>query len=526
MVGSPEALPEFGAEAARRWARESVTALARDRAALDRINVYPVADGDTGTNLLHTMRAALEATERGPGPAGSLGEVLTALAEGALSGARGNSGMLLSQVLRGMAEQLRHAATMDGSALHAALRHADALATDAVAEPVDGTMLSVLHAAAEGSSEAAVLGESVRAATLAAIGALERTTAQLPALAAAGVVDAGGRGLVVLLDALHSVVCGVRLAPEPPTGDVALSVEHVGYAYEVMYLLADAEPGGVDRLRTVLAELGDCVSVVGDGAGGWAVHVHCDDIGGAIEAGVETGRPSRIRVQRFADQTAAHPVGHAILACVAGAGLAELFRSEGAEVFELGPADPSLPELVAAIERTRAAHVVLLPNGEAIAELAEPAAKRAVRDGRDVVVVPTASPAQGLAALAVHDPSRRSSDDAVVMAEAAAATRRGELRIAESEALTWAGRCVPGDVLGLVDGEVVLMGRDFLAVARDLVDRMLAAGGELVTVLVGDGAPEPVSAELVEYLAKHRPEVECVSYPAGGAPVALLLGVE
>ncbi len=528
-MGSPEALPEFGAEAARRWARESVAALAQDRAALDRINVYPVADGDTGTNLLHTMRSALAAVEPEHSAASPLGEVLTALAEGALAGARGNSGMLLSQVLRGVAEQLRDAMAMDGPALRAALHHADRLARDAIAEPADGTMLSVLHAAAEGAaatSGSAGLGEPVRAATLAAISALERTTAQLPALAEAGVVDAGGRGLVVLLDALHSVVHGVRLAPEPPTGRIDFPAEHGGYAYEVMYLLADAEPSGVDRLRIALAEFGDCVSVVGDGAGAWAVHVHCDDIGGAIEAGIETGRPSRIRVQRFADQTAAHPVGHAILACVAGDELAELFRAEGAEVFALNPADPSVPELVAAIEGTRAAHVVLLPNGETITESAELAAKRAVRDGRDVVVVPTASPVQGLAALAVHDPSRRSPDDAVVMAEAAAATRRGELRIAESEALTWSGRCVPGDVLGLVDGEVVLMGRDFLAVARDLVDRMLAAGGELVTVLVGDDTPDPVPRQLVDYLAKHRPEVECVCYPAGGSSAALLLGVE
>ncbi|WP_308011252.1 DAK2 domain-containing protein [Saccharopolyspora sp. 7B] len=524
MVGSPKA-PEFGAEAARSWARESVAALERDRAALDRINVYPVADGDTGTNLLHTMSSALAAVEGAPDV---LGDVLGALAAGAVSGARGNSGMLLSQVLRGVAEQLRAATSMDGAALRAALHQASALAAEAIAEPVDGTMLSVLRAAAEGTGDAGdELGEVVRAATAAAIEALARTPGQLPALAAAGVVDAGGRGLVVLLDALHAVVHdGVRLAPDPPAGDVAVPAEQGGYAYEVMYLLAGAEPDGVDRLRTALGELGDCVSVVGDGAGAWAVHVHCDDIGGAIEAGVETGRPSRIRVQRFADQAVAHPVGQAVLACVAGDALAELFRAEGAEVLPLGDADPQVSDLVAAIERTRAAHVVLLPNEEGLGERAELAAKRAVRDGRDVVVVPTASPVQGLAALAVHDPARRSADDAVVMAEAAAATRRGELRIAESEALTWAGRCAPGDVLGLVDGEVVLVGRDFPAVARDLVDRMLTAGGELVTVLVGDRAPAAAADRIVEHLARHRPEVECACYPAGALPAALLLGVE
>src|SRR5690606_30446356 len=152
--------------------------------------------------------------------------------------------------------------------------------------------------------------------------------AQLPALADAGVVDAGGRGLVVLLDALHAVVHGgTRLAPEPPAGAVQVPGEHDGFAYEVMYLLSEAAADGIERLREQLGLLGDCVSVVGDGADGWAVHVHCDDIGAAIERGIEAGRVSRIEVVRFADQTGTgshrFSAGHAVLACVRGAELAE-----------------------------------------------------------------------------------------------------------------------------------------------------------------------------------------------------------
>lgn len=515
--------------AARRWARESVTALAADRAALDRINVYPVADADTGTNLLHTMRSAgsaLDASEA-VAPDG----LLAVLAEGALAGARGNSGMLFSQVLRGLAEGVRGVGKIDGAAWRDALHRAESLARRAVAEPVEGTLLSVLRAAVLGAANCTSdeLADVVRLSTADAVLALERTTAQLPALAAAGVVDAGGRGLVVLLDALHAVVHGgARLAPEPPEGELREPAAPGGPAYEVMYLLTGAEPEGLERLRDALAELGDCASVAGDGADSWAVHVHCDDIGAAIEAGIETGRVRRIRVVRFADQAAApHAAsGQGVLACVRGGELAELFRGEGAGVLEVGAEPPAADELVEAIDATGAAHVVVLPNDAAVTAVAERAAEHLVRAGRDVVVVPTGSPVQGLAALAVHDTSRRRPDDVVAMAEAAAATRRGELRIADSEALTWAGHCRPGDVLGLADGEVVLLGRDFFAVARDLVDRMFTAGGELVTVLIGARAPAGVGDELTAHLARHRPEVECVCYPGGELGSAVLLGVE
>ncbi|QUH04566.1 DAK2 domain-containing protein [Saccharopolyspora erythraea] len=515
---------------ARRWADLAVAALAEDRAAIDRINVYPVADADTGTNLLLTMRSAV--AELSACTAGGLGEVLAALAKGALGGARGNSGVLLSQVLRGLADELRDAESADGAALTRALLRADGLARDAVAEPVDGTLLSVLHAAAQAAdSGSRDLHVVLRAATRAAVSALDETPAQLPVLAEAGVVDAGGRGLVILLDTLHAVVHdGVRLAPDPPAGRIPPKSPHheSGYAYEVMYLLGGATDEATTWLRDTLCGIGDCVSVVGDGADAWAVHVHCDDIGAAIESGIEAGRVHRIQVTRFADQHRGYERDAAVLACVRGGALAELFEAEGADVLRLAdlPEPAGADELSAAVAGTRAAHVVLLPNDEAATAIAEEAAGRAVVAGQDVVVVPTVSPVQGLAALAVHDPSRRRADDAVAMTEAAAATRRGELRIADSEALTWAGRCQPGDVLGLVDGEVVLLGSDVGEVARVLADRILTAGGELVTALADTGAPESLPEVLAEHLRRTHPEVELNCYPGGELGAVLLLGVE
>ncbi|MEV4730775.1 DAK2 domain-containing protein [Saccharopolyspora sp. NPDC049426] len=518
-------LRTLNAATARRWADLAMSALSAEREAIDRINVYPVADGDTGTNLLQTMRAAVRTLDEAAPD--TLGGVFAALAKGALGGACGNSGMLLSQAIRGVAEQLRDCETADGVAWREALRRAEELAWQAVAEPQEGTVLSVLRAAARGAQHAEDLAEVVRASTRAAIDALAATPAQLPVLSEAGVVDAGGRGLVILLDALHAVVVdGEWLAPNSPLPAESDRLEHESsFDYEVMYLLADTDAERAEALRGRLGELGDCVSVVGDGADSWAVHVHCDDIGGAIEAGVESGRAHRIKVTRFADQQAAYARDVAVLACVPGDVLGEVFAGEGADVLVTGSI-PVPAELREAIVGTGAGHVVVLPNDLDTALVVERAVAGQSGEGPEVVVVPTASPVQGLAALAVHDPHRRRADDQVAMAEAAAATRRGELYVADAEALTWVGRCRPGDILGLIDGEVVLIGEDLTTTARELLSRMLTAGGELFTALIGDNTPPELPGELSAHLRRAHPEVEMASYPAGALDSLLLIGIE
>ena len=519
-------LRTLNAAAARRWADLALALLTAERDAIDRINVFPVADGDTGTNLLQTARSAVAALDESD--CHTLGGVLRELARGALAGASGNSGMLLSQFLRGLADQVpEEAADADGALFRDALRGAEERARRAVAEPAPGTFLSVLGEAVAAAPESQRLDVVVRAVTRAAVKALAATREQLPALSAAGVVDAGGRGLVVVLDALHAVVCdGERVAPDAPAAGGGDPGEHRSrYEYEVMYLLADTDSERVGRLREALLGLGDCVSVVGDGAGAFAVHVHCDDIGAAIEAGIEAGRPHRIKVVRFVAQQEEVSRRTAVLACAPDAVLGDLFAAEGAEVL-IGGAGLSADRIRDAVCATGAAHVIVLPNDAELARRAEQAAGQAVDAGHDVVVLPTASPVQGLAALAVHDPGRRRSDDQVAMAEAAAATRRGELCIADAEALTWVGRCRPGDVLGFVDGEVVLIHDDLAGAARELLDRMLATGGELVTALLHEQVPESLPEQLDEYLRRTHPEVELVCYPGGQLGARLMFGVE
>jgi len=540
------ALQALDEPAVRRWAAACCDALAVHREEIDRLNVFPVPDGDTGSNLLATMQAAFDAVRRLAEDAG-LGATLAALARGALMGARGNSGVILSQVLRGFAESLDRVSTVAGAELRAALRRADELAGSAVSDPVPGTVLSVLRAASDAASRCPSGGllDVLSVATAAAGDALAETPRQLAVLARAGVVDAGGRGLVVLLDALLGVVAErpvevPAVAVQYPARDTGtlVALREAGspvYEYEVMYLLDGGDGQRIATLRAELGELGDCVAVVGSGPvrgasaeALWNVHVHCTDIGAAIEAGVRAGRPHRITVIRFADQLpdsglARFTTDHAVLALVEGHGVAELFRGEGALTADAGDTPT---DLLAALAGSRARHVTMLPGTASATPVAEAAAAQARDGGQDVIVVPTASPVQVLAALAVHDPSRRAGDDVVAMAEAAAATRRGELTVAVDEGLTWVGRCHPGDILGLVDDDVVLIETEPLAAARGLVDRMLSAGGELVTVLLGQDAPDGVADVLADHLRVAHPEAELAVYHGGQARSVLLVGVE
>ena len=530
--------PSLDAALLERWAGAAVAALERHRAEIDRINVFPVADRDTGTNMLLTMGAA-EAELRSGGPAAE------ALARGALRGARGNSGVILSQVLRGVGEAMAAAhGSGEGTVLADALARGARLAEKAVTRPQEGTMLTVLAAAVDGAAAAGSdrLDAVAVAAVEAAATALRATPDQLPELARAGVVDAGGLGLVVVLDALAAVATGreptavpeaLAAAPAPPAAEAG---EHGRPGFEVMYLLDGSDDVRAAALRTALDGLGEAVAVVGDGTAGgtgtWNVHVHCADIGGALEAGMAAGRPHGVRVEPLAAPDA-FPRARAVLAVVCGPEVAALARVAGADVVVRDCPPPGTPAtdvdetvLTGALAGTGARHVVLLGCDAALAPVAERAAAAARRAGQEVVVVPTASVVAGLAALAVHDPGRHAADDIVAMTEAAAGTRSGALQVADEAALTWAGPCAPGDVLGLVDGEVVLIAPDLSVGALWLASRMLTAGGELVTVLLGGEADDALAHGLVAELRRSHPEVDVVVHRGARPGHPLELGVE
>ncbi|MGC5029492.1 DAK2 domain-containing protein [Micromonospora sp. DT229] len=536
-------LDTLDAAAVRRWCASGLATLKRHQGEIDDLNVYPVPDGDTGTNLVLTLTSAQQALAMdldtvADGASTPHGHALRLMARGALLGARGNSGVILSQILRGFADALATTPRVEGPELAAALRAATTAAYAAVTRPVEGTLLSVVAAAAEAAEQAdsPQLRVVAREAAGAAAQALARTPEQLPALARAGVVDAGGRGLCLLLDALVEVVTGESpQRPEPPPATPsrrvpppATATRETGspeYAYEVQFLL-DAEAEAVGRMRDTLAALGDSLVVVGD-EGTWQVHVHVNDVGAAIEAGVVAGRPYQISVTRFADQVPPAPVrapdGRAAVVVAAGAGIAELLTREGAVVV---PGNPSTGELLEAVFGTGAARVVVLPNDPDAQAVANQVAEEAHRSGVKVSVVPTRSPVQALAALAVRDPRRRFEDDVIAMAEAAGACRYAEVVHAGRDALTVAGPCRAGDVLALVEGEVHLIGVDLVDTCMALVDRLLGGGGELVTLLVGADAPDGLTDAVSTHIARRWPFVEVQAYPGGQPRYPLLVGVE
>ncbi|WP_225729839.1 MULTISPECIES: DAK2 domain-containing protein [unclassified Nocardia] len=520
-----------------RWGRACLTGLAERRAEINALNVFPVADADTGTNLLATMRAAVDAAVAVD--VSDTHAVAAALARGAITGARGNSGILLSQVLRGMADAVRDG-PLTGDALRIALARAAELVRAALSVPIEGTILTVLDCAAAcaASCPDAALAEVAVAAADGAAKALGDTPSQLGVLRAAGVVDAGARGLVVMLDCLVEVVLGeVPVRPEyaasgnpaPIDDEFPSSAPH----FEVMYLVGASDESQAAALRGRLAELGDSVVVVGDGSGTWSAHVHCADAGAAVEAGLAAGAVHRIRIESFAITA---PVGHsigsaraehdrAVLAVADGAGAVELFETAGAVV--LGADGPvTTDSLLTAIRRLPNREVLVLPNGALPAhELV--AVGVAARDAhRDVLLLPSASMVQGLAALAVHDRGRIAVDDAFAMSEAAAGTRWGALRTATERALTMVGTCAAGDGLGLVGADVVVIDREVRAAGQTLLDRMLGLGGELVTLLMGADAPEGLADELTAHIGRGFPGVEVIVYSGGQHGDLVQIGVE
>ncbi|MFT4286447.1 DAK2 domain-containing protein [Nocardioides sp.] len=528
-----------------RFADLATDALAAAREEVDALNVYPVPDGDTGTNMYLTLSAARDALH--DSAAEGREAALRAFARGALLGARGNSGVILAEMLGAIAARL--AAQPDGEptgvAIAEALRQATEASYAAVGTPVEGTILTVCRAASEaaqGRVEAeGHAGDVIRAAAAAARDALAGTPDQLPVLRDAGVVDAGGRGLVVILDAAETALTGRRplpVLPGPAHQRTIPTVPHArhdgsegGPAFEVMYLL-DAPDEKVPGLRAALAGLGDSLVVTGrDGL--WNVHVHVDDVGAAIEAGIAAGRPHRIRVTHFEQQIRESREearsGRRVVAVAAGPGLHRLFESAGAIVVDGGPGRrPSTGQLLDAIRDCGAAEVVLLPNDHDTVRSAESAARAAeTDDGIRVAVVPSHAQVQGLAAMAVHEPGRSFDRDVLEMVATARHARHGAVTVAARKAITTAGACEVGDALGVIDGDFVVVGSDLGEVAREVLGRLLGAGGELVTILSGaETGAAVLAAECREWVERLHPTVDVVVYDGGQDRYPLLMSVE
>jgi DAK2 domain fusion protein YloV len=555
-VAVPESRGAFSVPPLVRFSAFALEALTAAREEIDALNVYPVPDGDTGTNLFLTFESAHEAllvslTEQGGEERADVATTVAAYSRGLLLGARGNSGVIMSQLVGALFRRI--AAATPGERPAQVFAEGMVEATEAsyaaVGRPVEGTMLTVARAASDEAMRLAAdpglrTGDIIRGARRAASEALLRTPDQLAVLRDAGVVDAGGRGVCLVLDAAESAFTGRRELIRPdrrthrtipvPVQAPDQDLTEDGPAYEVMYLL-EAADDDVPGLRKALQPLGDSLVVVG-GDGLWNVHVHVDDVGAAVEAGMAVGRPYRLRVTHFAEQLseARHKArargerrGRAVVVLSFGDGLTELFSEAGAAVVDARVGyRPSTGDLLDAIRATGAAEVIVIPNDRDAMPAAEAAARLAHDDeGIRTAVIPTTAQVQAMAALAVHEPGRPFEQDLVEMTAAARHARSGAITVAARQAMTTAGPCEPGDVLGAVEGDFAVVGDDLFAVAVDVIGRMLGGGGELFTVVAGEGGEE-LARRCAEHLEHTHPTVDVLVYAGGQERYPLLFGVE
>ena len=532
MHGVPLEVPQLPALLARVHA-----ALEARRAEIDELNVFPVPDGDTGTNLTLTVRAALDAVDGIDDPRARA----VAATRGALRGARGNSGVILSQVLRAVAEVAQEArdGPVDSPRYARALTRARELAYLAVAAPVEGTVLTVLTEAARVATEASARGHDlaeVSARTCEAVSrAVALTTDQLDVLRDAGVVDAGARGLEVMLGAVHEHLTG---QPAPGLSDITprwrphreVSEQQLSHRFEVQYLL-DAPGEDLAALRRRLEVLGDSVVVVAAGQL-LNVHVHTDDVGAAIEAGLEVGRPTEIEVTHFGDQISARRRARAAvvgaLVVLDGEGAHAVAAEHGAVVVGgHAGALPSVADLLNAAGDVRTERVVVLPGHPNAVATAQQARQVALAEGgRPFEVVAEAdSPCAVLAALSVLTPDGPAESVVADMRQAAAGVRAGEVVAAVRDASTPVGAVRQGQPLVVVDGEVQTVLEDPLEALAVVCDRLGTGTAERTTLLLGHTAPTAERLRAEELVrARAGGEVEVVD--TGHRPSRYAVGVE
>jgi len=594
-----EALQQLGPAQLRAVITAYRDALRSHQERLNRLNVYPVPDGDTGTNMALTLESVVaELARQGePQDGGDAEEAVEAPSEmaaacravshGSLMGARGNSGVILCQILRGLAKVFEgRPEGADRDTVVEALEAAAEAAYGAMLRPVEGTILTVARAAAEGARARAGtdLVGVLEGAKEAAAEALARTPELLAVLKQAGVVDAGGAGLVLLFDAFLLVAAG-RPLPPPPAGEAATvpfgqAASTGGQAasggggsgagegsgaggprYEVMYLL-DAPDSAMAAFKQAWSAIGDSIAVVG-GDGTWNCHIHTDDIGAAVEAALDAGRPHRIRVTDLEEEVAEErwvreagtgapasaaagasaPAGAAagggpagadhegqtrrtaVVAVANGTGLERLFRALGVQAVVAGgqTSNPSTADLLEAVEAVGADQVVLVPNNANITAVAEQV------DGlsaKTVRVVATAGVPEGLAALLAYDPGAGADENARAMAEAAGRVTAGEVTRAVRASPSPAGPIAEGDHLGLSRQGIEVVAQSLGEAATALLAKLVTDEHEIVTVIEGAGVAEGDTRRITEWLAEHRPRAVAEVHQGGQPLYPYLFSIE
>jgi len=519
-------------------------ALQEHKESLNSLNVYPVPDGDTGSNMAATLNAVVSEIE-------SLEEniemekIINAISHGSLMGARGNSGVIISQILRGFVAKIKTAGleTIDAGLFSEALSESASAAYEAVGNPVEGTILTVVREAAEATEKAVPskcdllsLGEIAREA---AKHSLDSTPELLPVLARAGVVDAGGSGFLLMLDSLLHVIDG-RPMPEPEV--VTVSVDSLvldvhddmsssATRYEVMYFL-EAPDELIPDFKKAWSEIGDSIVVVG-GENIWNCHVHTNNIGAAVEAGISVGKPYEIRVTDLFEEIAdnhydhdiADPVGCSVIAVANGAGIGEIFRSLGATRIVSGgqSMNPSTADLLEAAEATASEHVIILPNNSNIVAVAEQVNSQT---SKTVRVVETHTVTEGFASLLGYDPEATSEKNQTGMSEASQMVESGEVTTAVRDSTSEIGEIKKGNFLGLQKGKVTVVAENIVEAATALLKKMIIDEHEIVTLISGEDSNEEETDEILAWINAEHEDLE-VEVHEGGQPLyPYYIGIE
>ena len=534
----------------RYFMNQFFAALVAHREALNMLNVYPVPDGDTGTNMSMTAESVVNALKEIPEEA-EITEITSSIAHGSLMGARGNSGVILSQVLRAFSSEVGISGVLDASSTARGLSEAAKAAYGAVMTPVEGTILTVVRESSEAAEKAYEEGGDLLTVVEAALergkDALARTPEMLPVLAEAGVVDAGGSGFLLLLDALLNVLDGRPLPKAPEVNTSSVTNFHSeaseslieGPRYEVMYFL-EADDDQIPSFKEAWSELGDSIVVVG-GDQTWNCHVHTDDVGAAIEAGIEIGRPYKIRVSDLLEEAEEQawvreqiageqedsigpPVPCAVVAVANGVGIVDIFRSLGVQKVIVGgqSMNPSTEQLLDAVEAVPADEVVILPNNGNIIPVAEQVNEQT---SKTVRVIRTKGITEGFASLLEYDPQGTAEENLEGMTAAASQVVAGEVTIAVRDSGSDAGDISEGDYLGLSEGKVKVITDSLFKAATQLIGQLID-DHELVTLITGAEAEDSITEEIVAWIEEKHPMVEVETHFGGQPLYPYFLGIE
>ena len=517
------------------------------------LNVFPVPDGDTGTNMGMTIEnGAKEVSDRS---ASTVGEAAGIFAKGLLMGARGNSGVITSQLFRGFSQSVKDKEELDGAALAAAFQSGVEVAYKAVMKPVEGTILTVSRGAAIGAKKKAESTndavEVMRAALEGAKTALAKTPDMLPILKEVGVVDSGGQGLVFIYEGFLSALTGEFIASEefqatPATMSEMINAEHhksvaghvatedikFGYCTEIMVALKQGptyvKDFDYDEFRNYLNNLGDSLLVVNDDEI-VKVHVHTEDPGLVMQEGLKYGSLVKVKVDNMRNQHEAQvekeerqakPVEekeYAIIAVVAGDGLADIFKAQGVDYIISGgqTMNPSTEDFVKAVEELNARNIIILPNNKNILMAAQSAAE--VID-QPAAVVETKTIPQGLTSLLAFDESKSIEENYERMSASLGDVASGSVTTAVRDTTIDGLEIHENDNLGMVDGKIVVSNPDMMETLEETFAHMLDEDSEIVTIYVGEDGSEELANELAQALAEKYEDVE-VEIHQGGQPV-------